>query len=140
MAHPILYENLPEGVTVVPRAQLSAYTTFKLGGETLLPSPEKIQRVLDPPAATADSQTVAAGKKLYGQYCYVCHGLNVEGGGVLPDLRYSDRSVHEAWTSIVIEGALEGKGMRSFADAFSPDEALAIQAYVVERANALVTR
>ncbi len=114
--------------------------TFRLGGETPLPPPGIIERVLDPPPVTADAQTVAEGKALYNQYCYVCHGLGLEGGGVLPDLRYSDRAVHEAWIDIVIEGALEDKGMRSFAAAFEPEDALAIQAYVVERANAQINK
>jgi hypothetical protein len=48
--------------------------------------------------------------------------------------------VHEDWVDIVIEGALENTGMRSFADAFDPQDALAIQAYVVERANALAMK
>ncbi len=114
--------------------------TFKLGGEASLPPPEKVERVLDPPPAVADAETVAAGKRLYDKYCYVCHGLGLEGGGVLPDLRYSDRAVYEDWVDIVIEGALENTGMRSFADAFDPQDALAIQAYVVERANALAMK
>ena len=112
--------------------------TFKLGGQAELPPPEKIERVLDPPPATADARTLAEGKGLYDQYCYVCHGLGLEGGGVLPDLRYSDRAVHDAWINIVIEGAREDKGMRSFADVFEPEDALAIQAYVVDGANALM--
>jgi quinohemoprotein ethanol dehydrogenase len=111
--------------------------TFKLGGKATLPPPGKLERVLDPPPATADAETVALGKGLYDHYCYGCHGLGLEGGGVLPDLRYADREVHAAWVNIVIEGALENKGMRSFADAFDPQDALAIQAYVVERAHAL---
>ena len=114
--------------------------TFKLGGDTVLPPPGKIERVLDPPPATADPQTVAQGKKLYDRYCYGCHGLGLEGGGVLPDLRYSDRTVHEAWADIVVDGALDDQGMRSFANAFGPQEALAIQAYVVEGANALLAK
>ena len=82
-----------------------------------------------------DETAVAQGKKLYEQYCYGCHGLEVMGGGVIPDLRFADEQTFSDWEGIVIGGSRVNAGMRSFAAVMSTDDALAIRTYVLERAG-----
>ena len=89
---------------------------------------------------TATAETIAHGKHLYASYCYLCHGLSVESGGVLPDLRYASPAVHERWNDIVIGGLLAGNGMRSWSEVIDADDAEAIRAYVVDEANKLRQR
>jgi len=110
---------------------------FKLDGNATLSPPQRYTLESIPPLSNADAVTIEHGKKLYGTYCYVCHGLGVEGSGLLPDLRYSDRSVHDGWVDIVIGGALKDQGMRSWAEVLTTDDAIAIQAYVIQQAEKL---
>ncbi len=109
---------------------------FKLGGEsTLLPVEPRPERVVALPALDVPEERVAQGRKLYGQNCFWCHGMAAAGSGVLPDLRYSSKAVHERWNDIVLGGIRAGQGMASFADVLDADEAQAIRAYVLYRAN-----
>ena len=69
--------------------------------------------------------------------CVTPPGLTASGGAV-PDLRYSDASVHAAWDAIVRGGAFAGRGMASFAHAVDEAGAEAIRAYVVEMTKATI--
>ena len=111
---------------------------FRLDGMAALPPREKFLLEPDPPPQDADLPTIARGKQLYDTYCFTCHGLGVEGGGVLPDLRFADRSVHDAWLDIVIGGTLKDRGMRAWADVMDANDARAIQGYVIEQAQNLI--
>ena len=83
-----------------------------------------------------DEAQIQAGATHFTRYCAVCHGLGAVSGGVLPDLRHSAMIADAAaWRSIVREGALQDKGMVSFAQVLSDDGAEAIRAYVVRQAN-----
>ncbi|MHA1554147.1 MAG: outer membrane protein assembly factor BamB family protein, partial [Alphaproteobacteria bacterium] len=111
---------------------------FKLGGTATLPARRTITQAADIPdamlALADDTKRVARGKKLYAQYCYMCHGLDAMSGGVITDLRYASAQTFEKWATIVIGGSRADRGMRSFAGAITPDDALAIRAYVLNRA------
>lgn len=72
---------------------------------------------------------------LYSRYCGSCHGTDGISGP-MPDLRYSTRAVHEQFERIVLGGLQENLGMPSFAELMTPDQVLAIQAYVLSRAAA----
>ncbi len=130
----------PMGMAWQQVENLNRVLTFKLGGQSKLSPPLKIARVLDPPQQGATEEQISEGKVLYDTYCYMCHGLDVMSGGVIPDLKYSDQTVHEQWIDIVIDGALEENGMRSFGDILSKEDALAIQGYVLAKAHALKKR
>jgi quinohemoprotein ethanol dehydrogenase len=52
-----------------------------------LPPEEKL--VTNPPASTADQETISHGDQLFGRYCSVCHGESAVVGGTVPDLRAS---------------------------------------------------
>jgi mono/diheme cytochrome c family protein len=77
-----------------------------------------------------------AGGGLYTKTCAICHGIVAISGGVLPDLRHSPMIASaNAFNNIVIGGALQEKGMVSFAEVLSEEDAEAIRAYVVYTAN-----
>jgi alcohol dehydrogenase (cytochrome c)/quinohemoprotein ethanol dehydrogenase len=115
---------------------VSRVLVFKVGGTATLPAlaPEQ-QLALNPPPATADAATVAAGERLFGQYCSVCHGESAVGGGVVPDLRASSFLGNDFWYEIVLNGAMKGAGMAPFKSVLDQKDAAAIRAYVIKRAN-----
>ena len=81
----------------------------------------------------AAATDISAGADLYATYCMVCHGAGAVGGGVIPDLRHSSEAVRDAWEAIVLQGAFSGKGMASFADSLSAEQARQIKLYVMQR-------
>lgn len=107
---------------------------FKLGGNAVLPPLEDVSTLPpQPPALTANEDVVQRGASLYSQTCQQCHGLNATGG--LVDLRFMTPQVHADFNAIVLEGSRTDKGMASFADVLSRDEADAIHHYLISRAN-----
>jgi len=109
---------------------------FKLGGKASLPPPpEVVPPVLNPPPSTANQATIHKGERVYQDYCSACHGDVAVSGGILPDLRYSSTLANEQWFNIVLNGALQSNGMISFAKELSREDATAIRAYVIFRAN-----
>jgi len=109
---------------------------FRLGGNASLPLiPEHQQPALAPPGSTASKATIEKGKDLYQRFCSICHGDVAFSGGVLPDLRYSSTLKSEQWSQIVLGGMLQANGMVSFSDELSRQDAEAIRAYVIFRAN-----
>ena len=108
---------------------------YKRGGKATLPGVEpRVLRTPDPPPLRADAATVARGAALYNTHCFRCHGLGAQSGGLLPDLRRSERQVHEKWGPIVLGGSIENRGMPSFADVLSPADSKAVHAYVITQA------
>ncbi|MDP6980078.1 MAG: PQQ-dependent dehydrogenase, methanol/ethanol family [Myxococcota bacterium] len=100
-------------------------------------------RVVSVEPRPLDPAEVTRGRKLFGTHCSRCHGPWARSTGWLPDLRYSSRAVHDGWESIVIGGAYEGKGMASFADQLTADDARALHAFVLDRAfaaNSIIER
>jgi len=109
---------------------------FKLGGKVSLPPAAEVKpRALTPPRATASPATVKKGEALYQSYCSGCHGDVAVSGGVLPDLRYSGTLANQQWFSIVRDGMLKAYGMVGFSKELSQEDAEAIRAYVIFRAN-----
>jgi alcohol dehydrogenase (cytochrome c)/quinohemoprotein ethanol dehydrogenase len=115
---------------------VSRVLVFKVGGTAVLPAlPPEQKLVLDPPPATADAATVAAGHDLYAQYCSVCHGESAVGGGVVPDLRASRFLGMDFFYEIVLKGAMKDAGMAPFGSVLNRKDAAAIEAYLIQRAN-----
>jgi len=115
---------------------ISRVLAFKIGGTAALPpAPPEQKLVLNPPPATADAATVAAGEQLFGRYCGACHGENAVGGGVVPDLRASTFLGNDFFFEIVLNGAMKDAGMASFKAALDQKDAGAIRAYLIKRAN-----
>ena len=115
----------------------SRLLVYRLGGDEQLPPARNFERpVMDPPAHEASDETIALGAPLYDTYCGSCHGAGVVGVGLLPDLRRSPY-LHDAnaWSQIVLGGALEPNGMASFASVLNQETAQAVRAFVIMRAN-----
>jgi alcohol dehydrogenase (cytochrome c)/quinohemoprotein ethanol dehydrogenase len=91
---------------------------------------------IDPPEATASDEVIGVGAQMYDIYCGSCHGAGVIGVGLLPDLRRTPY-LHDgqAWTQVVLGGALEPNGMASFDEVLNQEQAQAIRAFVILRAN-----
>ena len=70
---------------------------FKLDGKATLPPLHVVEKSLDPPANTASQAQIEQGKVLYHRTCFACHGDTAVSGGVIPDLRYTDRATHKLW-------------------------------------------
>ncbi len=109
---------------------------FKLGSKASLPPlPQFTPPQLKPPKSTASAATVKKGEALYQRICSPCHGDVAVSGGVLADLRYSGTLDNDQWFEIVLKGQLKQAGMVSFEKELSHDDAAAIRAYVIFRAN-----
>lgn len=115
----------------------SRVLTFKLGGGASLPPAEAPAPLsFNPPPATATDEAVTRGKTLYHRNCVQCHGDAGISGGMLPDLRASAMiQSEESWESIVLGGALNDRGMVSFAEELDEEDSEAIRAYIIARAH-----
>lgn len=110
---------------------------WKLGGKQTRPAARpRPARAVEAPRVELSAERVARGRSLYHQYCFSCHGMGAKASGLYPDLRLATREVHDQWTSIVLGGIRQAKGMASFADALSLADAEAVHAYVIQRALA----
>jgi PQQ-dependent dehydrogenase (methanol/ethanol family) len=110
--------------------------TFALGGSAKLEIPPFGHSGPPKPAIriNASHEAVHEGNILYRTYCYHCHGFNAVAGS-LPDLRYATAEVHKQFSSIVLGGARESRGMPSFKDLLNETQVHAIEAYVLSRAE-----
>lgn len=110
---------------------------FKLGGKasaTVFPKPAPV--TAQPPAATGTPKTIAEGEKLYYTYCMPCHGEGAVAGPNHPDLRRTPFIHHqESFAAVVLNGALASKGMSSFGDKMSAQDAEALRSYIIHRAH-----
>jgi quinohemoprotein ethanol dehydrogenase len=86
-----------------------------------------------PPPLRATEDVVRRGRELFGQTCSRCHGENAVGG--LKDLRFMTRETRAEFNAIVLGGVRKEKGMAGFSDLLSQQDADAINAYLVARAN-----
>ena len=87
-------------------------------------------------AAKARGCTVIAkGEAIYSKTCAVCHSLMTMSAGVLPDLRFSSKAVHDNFQKIVLDGVLAKKGMPGFADVLNKEDVDAIHAYIIDSAK-----
>ncbi|MEL0168584.1 MAG: PQQ-dependent dehydrogenase, methanol/ethanol family [Pseudomonadaceae bacterium] len=113
---------------------VSRMLVFKLGGKAVLSEPparQQVDRVPQPVVAAASD--LEQGKLLYSAFCMICHGASAVSGGVVPDLRYSSDAIRGAWEAIVLQGAFQGKGMASFGDTLTSEQAQQIKLYVMQR-------
>jgi len=125
-----------------PNTNPGRILAFKLDARTPLPpmpkavrKPGMLGRPIEAPVLEATPERLAQGRGLYALNCSRCHGLGVESSGLYPDLRHSSADVFASWKGIVLGGAFATRGMASFADVLSEDEAEAIRVYVAERAR-----
>ncbi|PCC97810.1 PQQ-dependent dehydrogenase, methanol/ethanol family [Halopseudomonas pelagia] len=115
---------------------VSRMLVFKLDASTSLPTlsePVKADAGRVPQPVLAAEQDIAQGLQLYSQYCAVCHGTGVVGGGVLPDLRYSSSAIRDSYQAILRGGALEPLGMPNFAHSLDETQVNNLLLYVMKR-------
>tara|TARA_B100000929_G_scaffold11817_2_gene9822 strand:- start:124 stop:2211 length:2088 start_codon:yes stop_codon:yes gene_type:complete len=108
---------------------------FKLGGDNSLPEPKLYKDMPKPPLLVADMATVSEGEYEYHEHCQFCHGAGAVGGGVIPDLQQMSQETHTAFLGIVLGGSHKDKGMISFSEMLSEDQADAIHQYLISQAN-----
>lgn len=114
----------------------SRVLAFALDGTDTLPPAVDPPTPALPPPATFDQKQALAGSRQFAIYCQFCHGANVEGTGVLPDLRHSAAiQDKDAFYSIVGEGALSQFGMDRFDKSMTPAEIETLRHFIIERAH-----
>ena len=109
---------------------------FKLGGEAELEIPKARDMTIPVQvmAGLSDPQ-IAYGEGQFHEYCAVCHGLAVRSGGTISDLRQMNEGTHLMFDQILLEGAYASKGMASFHDVLTPEDAVLIHEYIRARAH-----
>jgi PQQ-dependent dehydrogenase (methanol/ethanol family) len=118
------------------KRNVSRILAYKLGGDAELPPLPELPTPPSPQDDFGSEEQVTAGAGLYMRYCAVCHGVAAVSGGALPDLRHSAMTASaEAFRSIVLEGAYLDKGMASFAEVLTVEDAETIRAFIVNQAN-----
>ncbi len=129
----------PPGLGPVKRG-FGRVLTFSIGGTATLEVPPFGHSEPPIPAIQTDAsrETINEGRILYDGLCFGCHGVAVVAGS-LPDLRYSTAAVHQQFEAIVLGGSREALGMPSFGDVLTVEQARAIQAYVLFRAEESAT-
>lgn len=109
---------------------------FKLdGGVTPQPAPlPPITPIPRPPAQTASADLIARGADLFRRNCGSCHADAPRAP--IPDLRRMSEATHAAFHQIVLEGALQPRGMPRWDDLLSADDVDAIHAHLISVAQA----
>jgi quinohemoprotein ethanol dehydrogenase len=150
VAAPISYEIAGEQYI----AQLAGYGTrdyyagnssrllvYKLGGKASLPPVAALppRRALNPPPQFGSAEVIAHGTDTFNIHCAMCHETAYGNRGLFPDLRYSPMiNSAEVFKSVVMDGALEPRGMVSFRGRISAEDAEAVRAYITQRAHQAV--
>ncbi len=133
---------LPTLTGVARRAPLGRVLAFALTGSAHLPAAELA--ALPPPAPADDSwdrNTIELGAAIYSNYCARCHGSSLLSSGITPDLRRSPLIRNRTgFESVVLKGALNDRGMVSFAGHLSAEQVDAIRAYISSGARLLQTQ
>ena len=146
VAAPISYEI--KGVQYI--AQLAGYGSrdyytgnksrllvYTLGGKAKLPPAAELPpaRTFNPPPAFGDETLIARGAETFQVHCVMCHETQFGNRGLFPDLRVSPMiNSADSFRTIVMDGALEARGMVSFRNRITPVDAEAVRAYLVRRA------
>jgi quinohemoprotein ethanol dehydrogenase len=113
---------------------------FALDGKAKLPPVEPYTPPpLNPPPSTASAEVIAHGGDLYSQHCSICHGVNgMQARTSFPNLTVTPLLwSQEGFDQVVLQGGRADKGMGSFAKELKPEDAAAIRAYLISRANAI---
>ncbi|MCG8424428.1 MAG: PQQ-dependent dehydrogenase, methanol/ethanol family [Proteobacteria bacterium] len=128
---------------VVPGEQraVSRVLAFKLGGTGTLAPRTTAATVPWPsrdamPKASGRKKQIAAGREIYLARCVWCHGDGAKSGGVLPDLRKLDKTRHEVFNQVVLDGVYSARGMPGYKHLLSPADVEAVRQYVIARAYA----
>ena len=134
--HTGMFEGDPVGDS--SRDAIGRILTYKLGANATLPRATAETRTLpELPGIENTAEQIRKGDVLYGARCSWCHGGGARGTGSVSDLRYATEETHANWTAIVLDGAYVPLGMPVFGEVLTEEDALAIQAYVLDASRAL---
>lgn len=111
--------------------------TFTLNGKATMPVFNTSQSLQLPKTEfSATKEEISQGETLFWQYCGTCHVVNQGGGGLAPDLAYSQIVINpQTMLSVVKEGAYLPLGMPKFGDRLSEKNILDIRKYILSKAN-----
>ena len=105
---------------------------FRIGGGRV-PLPQKIDRsapIPEPPQIPTSPESVERGARLFDEArCSWCHSASY---GLVPNLFAMSPQKHALFDDIVLGGALESRGMASFADVLTQQDAQDIHAFIVD--------
>ena len=116
----------------------SRLLVYRLDGKATLPppQPDPPARPLNPPAAFGTPEDIEHGHEMFTAYCSMCHETPVANRALYPDLRFSPMiNTAEAFRTVVVDGALQPRGMASFRDKLTLDDVEAVRAYMTRRAQ-----
>ncbi len=132
MGHPF-----PVGSAARERVNKERLIVFKLGGaKVALPPLRQASPLIAAPAKYRGTpQQVALGADLYARTCRGCHSTAAAIGGY-PNLWKMTPETHDAFNSIVLDGAYSYAGMASFSDILSKKDVEAIHAYLADPKSA----
>lgn len=119
-----------------PRSQARRLLTFSIDGSAVLP-PEIAETTpfLDDPDFESNHRLAEKGAGVFGRHCAVCHGYGAISGSHAPDLRRSGIVLTEdAFEEVVLNGALEARGMPAFAE-LSDTDVESLRQYIRKQAN-----
>ncbi|MEW6213432.1 MAG: PQQ-dependent dehydrogenase, methanol/ethanol family, partial [Acidobacteriota bacterium] len=95
-----------------PVQRMGRVLTFALGAKgSLPPAPKQNLATPAPIEFKASAEMIDKGASVFVQWCAVCHGVGAVGGGVLPDLRYSQPGIYNKFSEIVLDGTFSDVGM-----------------------------
>lgn len=126
---------VPRYSAAYDRGNANRLLVFRLGGRAvekppLLP-PLEIAPEAPAQAAGVTAETIARGQGLFFGNCAICHANRHRS--ITPDLRRMQPGTHEAFTEIVLHGALVPGGMPRWDDVLVPGDAAAIHAYLIDQ-------
>ncbi len=107
---------------------------FKIGGNGKLAKPPLLANTPLIPAPSryrGSAAQIARGQSLYVANCARCHS-DYEAPGGYPNLWKMSPETHDAFISIVADGAFSDAGMASFKDVLTPQQMAEIHAYLAE--------
>jgi quinohemoprotein ethanol dehydrogenase len=109
---------------------------FSIGGTATIEQTAKTTPPVPMPTfkLAVSKSEIDQGSNLYATFCARCHGGDVVSGGLVPDLRYANESIHQMFPEIVRGGALREFGMPSFSDDITDAQVRSIEGYVLNRA------
>ncbi len=131
--------NFPDTSAAARYGNAGRVLTFKLGGGAVPIPPEKDWHAVNPPLPErmkVSKAVLKRGEKLFSEQCSVCHADEDKAGGY-PNLLRLTPEKHRIFDEIVLRGAFAARGMSSFADFISEDDAHAMHAFIIERTHAV---
>jgi len=131
---PTTLSNRPIGKGKIGPGRL---VVFSIGGSATLKAVEQTTQPVPTPTfkLAVSKREIDDGSNLFATFCARCHGGDVVSSGLVPDLRYSNASMHQMFQQVVLGGALRQFGMPSFSDDLTPAQVRSIEGYVLNRAQ-----